>query len=676
MSKKNDDLLQQMRDRFAKIRDDSAEQDNRRQAIEDLAFRNGEQWPEDLKAQRERDGRPCLVLNKLPGFIDQVVGDQRQNRPSIKVRPVDSKSDPEIAKILEGLIRSIEVQSKADIAYDSSFEQAVSCGYGAFRVLTQYADDDVFEQDVLIKPILNPFTVYFDPDAKEWDRSDGRYCFVTEWIDKDVFESRYGKKFEKTDFDSDMGEQEWVEGDKIRVAEYWMKEEETRKLLQLRTMEGDIYTVWADDEAKIGPRPEGIEVVKEREVKTHRVKCYTVSGTDILDEKEWAGKYIPIVPVWGKELNINGRRYVRGLIRFAKDAQRLYNYARSAQIEAVALQPKAPIMATPEQIEGHEYQWDTMGTANFPYLLVNPDPRMPGYPQRMNPPQMSSGHTEQVQISSDEMKSTTGIYDASLGARGNETSGRAILARQKEGDVATFAFIDNLSRSLTYCGKILVDLIPKIYDTERVIRVRGIDGQEQTVEINKAMVEKDQQTGQPVPVLFNDITAGKYDVAVTVGPSFTTQRLETADILMQMTQANPNLWTVIGDLIVKNLDFIDSEEMVNRLKKIMPPGLAEDSQAAQGQPEQGPQEQAMQQQQAQQQAQQQQMQQQVQQQAQQKMQMETMKDQISIAQEKARLDGIEMDNKKKALEIDKMVAELSGSSPERTRTMPERLPMG
>lgn len=537
------------------------DQDNREKAQEDLKFLDGEeQWPADIKAAREAEGRPCLVINKLPGFLDQVVGDQRQNRPAIKVLPVDDTADPEIAKIYEGLIRNIENTSQADVAYDHAFEHAAGCGYGAFRVVTEYADDDVFEQDIKIKKIDNAFSVVFDPEAKEVDKSDGRFVFIIEDILRETYKERYPDKTPiEFDVKADEGLKSWCTEDTVRVVEYFKKEPITKTIYLLA------------DGTVTDKIQEGDEVVRERQVKTHKIVWYKIDGYQILEgPKDWSGKYFPIVPVWGKELNINGKRKIRGLVRHAKDPQRMYNYHRSSEVEVTALAPKAPYLLTPKQIDGFESQWQQAYKKNFPYLLFNHDPQEPGAPKRQLPGQIPTGDAHQVATANDELKATTGIYDASLGNRSNETSGRAIRERKVEGDVATFAYIDNLARAIRHCGRILVDLIPKIYDTERIVRLRGEDGKEEFVPINKTYV--DPETGEVG--VYNDLTVGKYDVVVSVGPSYTTQREEAADSMLGFIKAVPQAAPMIGDLIAKNMNWPGAEEIAERLK---PPGVDDEN---------------------------------------------------------------------------------------------------
>lgn len=559
-----------------------AEAENRESALDDLRFLNGEQWPDAVIKARREEGRPCLTINRLPGFIDQVVGDQRQNRPRIKVRPVDSQSDVQMAEIIEGLIRNIEYQSRAETVYDIAFEQAVSGGFGFFRILKKYNDDDVFEQDIYIKAIRNPFSVYIDPRSEEPDYSDAMFAFICEDMAKVEFEKRWPKKEASSTFEKGIGETytEWYADDNIRVAEYWIRKPVKKTIVQLsdgRVMEADEADGIIAESAPpmqgmdMQPMPEPVSIVKRRTVDSYQVCQYFISAHEVLEGPNvWDGKYIPIVPVWGKELVVDGKRILRGLIRHAKDSQKMYNYWRTTVTEQVALAPKAPWLVTPEQIKGHEVQWQTANVKNHSYLLLNATTGQQ-LPERNFPAPVPQGAFTEAQVAVDDMKATTGIYDASLGNRGNETSGRAIIARQKEGDVATYAFTDNLSRSIAYAGRIIVDLIPKIYDTERIVRIRNTDDTEQFTPINKTMADE-----QGNPVLLNDITVGKYDVVVETGPSYSTQRTEAAESMMAFVQAVPNAAMLISDLIAKNMDWPGAAEIAERLKKTLPPGIAKE----------------------------------------------------------------------------------------------------
>lgn len=563
------ELISTMRERFKAAAD--ASDNDYSEMIGDLEFLSGGdcQWDPGIKADRDADGRPSLTINKLPVFVDRIIGDQRQNRPSIKVRPVDSRSDPETADVFSGIVRNIEVTSQAEIAYDTAFEGAVSCGFGVFRIVTEYTDDDVFDQDIKIKRILNQFSVTWDPDAKEPDKSDARYCFITGKLSTELFKELYpNASFAEWDAEHDRGD--WQTKDHLRVCEYFVREPVKKTISLVRTADGDTLTMDTAPEDQLDPGT--FEVLKQRKVDSTKIVWYKCNGNEILEGPiDWPGKYIPIVPVWGKEVSIEGVTTHRGAIRHSRDPQKLYNYYRSTGAETVALAPLAPFLMTPEQVAGYEAQWQVSHKRSFPYLLFNPDEKNPGAPQRQFPNQLHTGIQNEVLVANQEIHDTTGLQLASLGKESNETSGKAIMARQREGDLGSFAFIDNLSRALTYAGRILVDLIPKIYDTERIVRLLNEDGTDSHVPINQAF----EDPKNPGKVLKHDITAGKYDVSVTTGPTYQSQREEAARSMMDFLQAFPQAAPFISDLIVKNMDWAGSDEIQDRLKKMLPPELRE-----------------------------------------------------------------------------------------------------
>ena len=542
---KDDDILSEMR-AFKKECEDF-DGHNREAFEDDLKFLEGHgQWDDRIKAQREADGRPCLTINKLPQYVNQVANDIRQSRPSIKPRPVDSKSDPDKAKLLEGLIRNIEYVSKADQAYDTAAFYAVAGGMGFITVETCYAEDDSFEQDIRVRRVANPMTVFIDPNCKEADGSDMTRALVTSLMPVKAFKKKYPKA-SATDSMEGSEWADWYTAEVVRLAEYWTREQVARPIALLQ--DGSVVDADSADPAM---------VVSTRSALSWKVTYRLCTGTEVLEEKVWPGKYIPIVPVWGEEIDINGKVYRRGLVRNAKDSQRMYNYWRTTATELVALAPKAPMLVTDKQIEGREHEWASANVSPRPYLTYTPDGQAP-VPQRIEPASVPQGVFTEAQVSVDDMKSVTGIYDASLGARGNETSGRAILMRQKEGDNATFVYPDNVARAIAQVGRIIIDLIPKIYDSARMVRVLGEDGTEELVQVN--------QNGM------NDLTIGKYDIAVESGPSYATKRMEAAETMMSFVQAQPQLAPIIGDLIAKNMDWPGADQIGERLRAMLPPQL-------------------------------------------------------------------------------------------------------
>ncbi len=532
-----------------------ATQENRVDMIDDQRFAAGDQWPDDVKAMRA--GRPMQTINRLPAFVDQIIGDARQNKVAIKVFAGED-GDVEVAKIYSGLIRSIENRSNADFAYDTALEQSATFGFGAWRIKTRYVDDDTFDQEITIERIPNALNVHFDPSAIQPDYSDAEYAIVVDSISKDEFKSRWPKASE-TNFQTEHMQAGWASGDTMQIAEYWYKERTPATLYLL------------NDGTATFDKPTAPElVIRERKSEKCAVKMCIMSGAEVLEQADWAGRYIPIVGVNGKEDMVDGRRILRGIVRHAKDPQRMYNYWRTIDTETKALAPKAPVMVTTKQLDGLDEYWSDALSGNLPYLPYNPDPTAP-MPQRLNAGMQDKGFEQAAMLAVDEMKATTGIYSAALGEQSNETSGRAILARQREGDTANFAYIDNLSRAIRYSARVIIDLIPKIYDTERVIEIMGIDGQKTLERINSARVNDD---GMVEPV--NDLTTGRYDLVVDVGPSYTTKRVEALNMMVEIAKMNPAIMQIAGDLIVKSMDWDGADAIAERLKRTVPANIIGD----------------------------------------------------------------------------------------------------
>lgn len=558
-AKKDLDFMKLARERYTRGVD--ADRDNREAALDDMKFRAGDQWPEGVKEQREVDERPCLTINKMGASVRQVTGDVRLNRPAIKVRPVDGDSDKDLARVFTGLIRNIEQVSDAQASYVTALDNSATGGTGAFRIVTEFADDDTFDQDIRIRRIRNPFAVVWDPDAQEMTREDADWCFVVEEMGLEDFKAKYPDA-DLADFESDEPSDYlvdwWQRNDEIvRIAEYWKKIPVKKTLGLLESGETvDVTGI---------PFPK--DIIKTREVDSHRIEMVVINGVEVIEGPyQWAGRYIPIIPVWGEEVNVGPTVVRHGIVRFAKDPQRMYNYHRTAAAEMISLAPKAPFIGTVEQFSGLEKYWEKANTANWAFLPYKTDPKAPGPPQRQPPPPVQQGLNQEAAISSDDIKAVTGLFDASLGARSNETSGKAILARQREGDVGTFVYIDNLARAIGYAGRILVDLIPKIYDSTRTIRILGEDQAEEFVQLNI-----NTPNG-----LVNDLSVGKYDVVVTTGPSFTTKREEMSESMLAFVQAVPQAGLAAADLIAKAQDWAGAEEIAKRLKRLaVAQGVAE-----------------------------------------------------------------------------------------------------
>jgi hypothetical protein len=559
----DDAIIQEAREAFQLAAD--AEAENRREALDDIRFaRLGEQWPDKVRCDRELEGRPVLTINRLPAFIRQVVNDARQNKPAIAVHPVDGVADPETAQVFNGLIRHIEQSSDAEVAYDTALDFAVTGGFGYFRINTRYAGDDGFDQDIAIERVANPFSIYGDPEGTAADSSDWNTAFVVDDLPVAAFAARW-KGAEAADWGSDelgsLGGQQG--GERVRVAEYWRRERVTRTILALsdgRMVEEATYRA-----QKALFDALGVTVVgRPRQAASHKVTQRIVSGAAVLETVDWAGRFIPIVPVWGEELMVDGRRRLRSLVRDAKDPQRMFNYWRTTSTELVALAPKAPFIGRKGAFETDSDKWATANVKSHAYIEYDgPEP-----PMRQGFAGVPAGALQEALNASDDMKAIMGLHDASLGARSNETSGRAIMARQREGDVSTFHYIDNLSRSIRHAGRILLDLIPKVYATARVVRVLGADGAAKSVGVAPGAQPNEQL--KAVGRIY-DLGAGRYDLTVRSGPSFTSRREEAATQMIELIRAYPAAAPVMGDLLARNLDWPGADEIAARLQALLPP---------------------------------------------------------------------------------------------------------
>ena len=562
MSDKAKTIIATALERFKRC--EEAESENRSRSLEDLGFSLGAQWDEAVRRARETDpngARPCLTVDKLDQYVRQVVNDARQNKPAIKPRAKDAGADVETAEVLAGIVRHIEDQSSADIAYDTAVEMAARAGFGFIRVVTDYCYDEGFEQDILIREVANPFACYVDPDAAQADGSDARYGFAWEDMPRERFEAQYPDA-DASGFDAGGEGEDWIRKDTVRVCEYFSAEDEPRR-------------VWQGQDGQASETE--IEGAASRTTKRRKVMWRKITAREVLEEREWPSRYIGIVPVYGHRISVEGRRVTRSIVGSAKDAQRMYNYAASAFVERVALTPKAPYIATTAQIEGHEPTWQTANTGNYSVLPYNADPNSPP-PQRQIVADIPSGWMAVMQSMEHDIQGALGMYNAAVGAPSNEKSGRAILARQKEADVATFHVIDNLSRAIRQVGRIVIDLVPRIYDTARVVRILGEDGSEKFARIDPEQQEARRDirdvSGQVIERIYNP-GVGRYDVTVTVGPGYSTKRQEAAEFLTQVVQSSPAMMQVAGDLMFKALDMPYADELADRMRKMMPPQLQE-----------------------------------------------------------------------------------------------------
>jgi hypothetical protein len=554
------------------------DEENVLEGYADLLFLSGEQWDGDIKAARELDSRPVLTVNRLPQFVRQITGDIRQRRATAKVVPVDSRGDVETARIREGMHRYIENRSSAQAVYFQGVDQQVAAGRGAWRVTTEYASETTFEQEIRIEPIEDGLAVLVDPDALQPAKADADFIFVG--VDLSI--AKFKKKYPDAQV-SDMGGGEvrafqgWFGEDYVRVAEYFYKEPVKRTLLvgngQVMDLTGaEPERLAAAHAAVAQAKAQGLPGdVRIEEREGFRVMRALISGAEVLEEpKPVPGPHIPIVVCDGEEMRI-GRRIIRhGAVRHARDPQRMYNYYVSAQTETVALQPKAPWLGTERNFEEFQDEWERANLENRPYLRYTPDATNGNQaPQRVQPAVTSQGITEGLQIAAMDLQATTGIYNASLGAQSNETSGKAIRARQTEGDTGTFVYVEKAGQAIEHTHRIISGMIAHVYDTTRSMRIVGNDGDEQLVEVNKpAGIEEDGKADAA-----HDLTVDAYDIVFAMGPSYNTQRQEASEGMIAFLQAAPQITPLVIDLVAKMQDWPLADEIRERLESTLPPEI-------------------------------------------------------------------------------------------------------
>lgn len=542
---------------------------NRAEALDDVKFAAGDQWPVEIQNSRNLEARPCLTINKLDAYCRQLANQQRQQRPRIKAQGMNNQTDAKMAEIMTGICRHVEVNSNADHAYDTAYDFAVRMGWGYFRITTDYVRPDSFDQEIYIKPIENPFTVYFDPNSTAPDGSDAEKCLVTVVLSKETFRKMYPGRDDGGSFaarGTGDSNSEWVTKHDIRVAEYFYTELVPTNLVLL----SDGTTVY-EDQLPDSDLMEmaGIYEVSRRKTLKKAIKWCKVTAMEVLEEGTWAGKYIPIIPVYGQQCIVDNKRKRFGLVRMAKDAQRMYNFWQTSMTESVALAPRAKWIMAEGQDEGHETEWANANNTSYAYLRykqtdINGQPAPP--PIRQAPEQPPAAIMAAAQSITSDLQAVVGIFDPNQLPQGN-ISGKALMGQQGQMDMTNFHYYDNLTRSIAFCGRQILDLAPKIYNTERVMRIIGDDGKPELITINQKTGQKDQND---IEILLNDVTVGEYDIVMDTGPGYNTKRQEAADSMMTLLAADPGLMQQAGDLIFRNMDFPGAEIIADRLAAVNP----------------------------------------------------------------------------------------------------------
>jgi hypothetical protein len=556
-----EEYLEDMRETYRL--DLEADDDNRAAALDDKKFVAGEQW--DPQVLEQRKGLPCLVINSIPQFTAQLVGDWRTNRNAVKVLPSEN-GDKNVAAIRSDLIRAIETKNRSTRVYDSAFESMVQCGDGAFRIGVQYANEDVFDQDIVIQPIEDALSTVWDRLSIDPTGRDANHCFVDDLIPLKEFKKSWpdlDPSFLRDAERKPLESEGWCENSTVRVTEHWRMIE--RKKMLVLFEDGAIFPFEEDTD------PEALDefmeshgkVLKTRIAPCRYAQMHLVTGHAVLaGPYEWKLNRLPIIRMAGRTVSVGDKRVRHGLVRPMKDVVRLRNFWRSVNAEQLGYAPKAQWMATETAVEGREDQIRRAHLTRDPLLVFNDEAVFGQNVQRVDPPQLQMALIQEAQSNTQDMKDVTGIHDASLGIKSNETSGRAIMARQREGDIASLTYYDNGNAAILEAGDVMNQLISQIYDGTRVIRIIGEDEQAKLITINDPMNPESP-----------NLAIGTYDVAITTGASYTTRRVEAAEAMMEAVQVFPQMMEVAGDLVAKAQDWPGAEELSERLRKMIPPNL-------------------------------------------------------------------------------------------------------
>ena len=554
-----DDRINQAMEYLRQVND--VDSNNRAEALDDVRFSAGDQWPVDVQNSRVLEARPCLTINKVDAYCRQIVNQIREQRPRIKAHGMNTQSNEKQAQIITGMCRHIELQSDADQAYLNAVDYAVRMGWGYIRVTTDYVKDDSFDQEIYIRPIENPFTVYFDPNSIMADGSDAERCLITTLIPKKTFSAMYPDAEVDSGFVSrGTGDVvgDWIQKEEIRIAEYWYTVRESVVLLQL----SDGSSIYEDEVDKDLMKELKVTIINKRDSVRKKIKWCKVTAMQVLEEGEWAGKYIPIIPVYGQSTIVQGKHKRFGLVRMAKDPQRMYNYWSTALTETVALAPKAKWILAEGQDEGHENEWAQANIKAMPvlrYKQTDIDGRPANPPIRQQPESPPTGAMAAMQSMNLDLQAVIGIYDPNQLPQGIQ-SGKAIQGQQMQSDMTNMHYYDNLTRSIRQVGRIILDLIPKIYDTQRAMRIIGDDGKPEIMTINERKMDE-----QGIERILNDMSIGEFDVVMDTGPGYNSKRQEAVTAMMSLFQAEPALVQVAGDLLVRNMDFPGADIIADRM---------------------------------------------------------------------------------------------------------------
>lgn len=554
------------------------ESTNRSEGLDDLKFRYGEQWPSIIMNSRNLESRPCLTINEVDAYCRNVENQQRQQRPRIKVHAVDNIADPKIAEVISGIVRHIEVNSSGDNAYDNAFSFAATIGWGYFRLRMDYVNERSFDQDIFIDPVENPFTVYFDPNSSLPDGSDSEKCLITDVMRKALFEKLYpganGQSFD----DRAVGDTnaEWITKNDVRVAEYFHVDRKPAELVIL----SDGSIVWGSELPK-DPSVllnAGLKIQGTRPSFKRVVRWCKQTSFEILEEREIPGRYIPVIPVYGSSVIIDGKRQRFGLVRFAKDPQRMVNFWQTATTESIALAAKAKWLMAEGADEGFENEWAQANVSARPllhYLHKDSSGNELPAPTRIAPEPPPAGAIQAAMMASQNLQRVLGVYDPGVTQSRMHKSAQTINAEEQQTDTSNFHYYDNLTRSLKHAGRIILGWCPVVYDTQRVLRIIGADGRPDQVTVNEKKI--DPTTGAVEKVL-NDLTVGTYDVVMDTGPGYNSRRQESVAVFTAMlgTPLGEKIAAVADDVIVRQMDVPGADVIADRLAAANPMAQIDD----------------------------------------------------------------------------------------------------
>lgn len=554
---------------------EAAESETRKKGVAALRFASGEnQWPASIQVQRDLENRPCLTINKTAAFCRQVVNQMRQQRPRMVVHPVADGADVDIAEVIQGVLRHIEVNSNADVAYDTANDFQVRAGRGFWRVTHRYVSEDSFDQDIFIDPIDNPMTVFFDPQSIAPDGLDAERVLIVTMMRRDEFKRRWPKA-DPCDFRtlSEENVSDWVTEDEVRVGEFWVVDKVSDVLVEYSNG-------WKGFKSKMNAqvvKDLKLTVVRERPSYRRQVRMHLCTAREVLESKDWAGRFIPIVPVYGNRLNVDGDVQISGMVEDLVDPQRMYNFWRTSEAEIVALAPKAPWVIAEGQQEGHEAEWGEANVKAYSTLTYKPVYDEQGNalpkPERQQPQQIPAANVTAANNAAEDMKAVAGIFDASMGDREQDPSGVALSRHQMASEISTFQFYDNSCRAVRATGIICLDLMPAIYGPDRVLRIIGEDGQAENVTLN----ERQRDEAGAVQKILNDVTVGRYDVVMDTGPGYNTKRIESADNMLKLlsTPLGEKIAQVADDVVVRHFDWTGARDLADRLAAANPLAQAE-----------------------------------------------------------------------------------------------------